>query len=245
MRQPPVGSVSMRKTNRIVVAVFLVNAAAGWARAQTPTSPRDPGTPLPSSSLESLWRDIDCECECECCERIKQLIKNRLKDPRARAQLSGQGSDDFVPRRQRDAARRKARIQHPEGTETMFDRPWPRSGDRWIDAARDHRYREAIRRRRSEARAPELSDEQRDRIDRLRHRRSLERIDLRAALDKQRLELERVLRKGEISEEDLRECIDAIARIHAELEYNRIMTRIETRRVLTGTEREKAKSRGR
>lgn len=224
-------------------AVLLVSAAVTAPAQPQATPPKDPGTPLPSFTLESLWQEIDCECACDCCERIKQLIRKRLKDPRGRPQpapSSSEGASKAKPKRQRDMERRRARIRHPEGTGDMWDRPWPSSGDRWLDAARHQRYRESRRHARAERHAlrsrRELTDGQREAIAALRHRSELERIDLEAALEKEKLELQRVLRRGDPDRETLRRQVDAVAQRRADLEFHRLMTRIETRRIVDDRE---------
>jgi Spy/CpxP family protein refolding chaperone len=186
----------------ILVAVALTAVAAATARAQPqPTPPKDPGTPLPAYSLESLWQEIDCECDCVCCSRIKALIKKRLKDPRGRPQLAPDepGGERKVERRGR--------------------------GGSWRDL--------------------DLSDEQRERIAEVRHRRQLERVDLRAALQKEEMKLHHLLRGDEVTEREVRRHTDAMAKIRADIEFNRVMTRLESRGVLTEKQRETLLSRER
>lgn len=97
----------------VLAAVVALAALAAPSLAQAPqvTPPRDPTVSPPSFSLQSLWNEIDCECDCPCCERIKQLIKQRLKDPDARPMPSREGRwygrDRRRPREPMDEAARE------------------------------------------------------------------------------------------------------------------------------------------
>jgi Spy/CpxP family protein refolding chaperone len=231
------------KTIVPVAAALAILLAATIAPAQPQgVAPKDPQVQPPvADDLESLWRQIDCECDCECCEHIKALIKQRIKDPHRRPQLgererSERTERDWKPRRQRDLERRERRIRHPRGTKGMWDRPWPRSGDRWFDAARHHRYLKA-RKANKARRHLDLTDDQREQMREIRYQWKMKRIDLEAKLDKAELEFKHLMRAGDMGEKEIRARVDAMASMRADLEFNRIMSRMESRNVLTEEQR--------
>jgi Spy/CpxP family protein refolding chaperone len=87
----------------------------------------------------------------------------------------------------------------------------------------------------------DLTDEQRDSIEELRHERRLESIDLGAELKKRRLALRRLERGDDVSMKALREAVDAVARARADVEFHRLKTMMDTRSLLTDEQRSRLK----
>lgn len=82
-----------------------------------------------------------------------------------------------------------------------------------------------------------LTDEQRDQIQALRYQQQQDMIDLRAKLQKARLELRHAMRDGKVSEEDMDHMIDAIAQQRAEIAKRRLQTHMKMRALLTDEQR--------
>jgi Spy/CpxP family protein refolding chaperone len=223
----------------VTAAAVAVMLPAGGVSAQAPqvTPPADPKAELPQSELDELIGLLDCDCECECCERIKKRIKKRLKDRNARPMLAPEKSK--APRRgPRAKLRPKKRGTRRHHAQSKYERPRPRTGDRWLDAARTHKLRKA---RRNAARRLNLTTEQRDAIRELRHQEQLETIDLKAGLEKRRLDLKHLMRNADASESDVRALVDSIARIRADIRFLELKTRLRTRALLSDEQRTKLK----
>jgi Spy/CpxP family protein refolding chaperone len=220
----------MRKTALMVsCALVLAVACVTASNAQEATAPADPTVKPPAGNLIALWNEINCDCECECCTRIKRLIKSRLKDPNGRPMMrpeAPRGSREGVHKshRQRVHGFRKAKAH--KAREMRERRSW---------------HHRRFERKRYDWKRLDLTDEQRDSIEELRHERRLESIDLGAELKKRRLELRRLKRDHEVSIMALREAVDAVARARADVEFHRLKTMMDTRSLLTDEQRRKLK----
>lgn len=83
----------------------------------------------------------------------------------------------------------------------------------------------------------DLTDEQRTQMRDIRYQWKMKRIDLEAKLDKAELEFKHLMRAGDMDEKEIRARVNAIASMRADLEFNRIMSRLESRQVLTDEQR--------
>jgi len=200
----------------IVTAVALVTTmtAPPAARSQSPqvTPPQDKDTLLPQFDF---YDDL--------CDQCRAKLKKRMKDPNARPMFG---------------ARQQRHMQ-------WSDRTTGRHLKRRTHHNKIHRRAEMRRSARREASREMndlgLSDAQREQLRDMRHAQQKVMIDLQAALKKEKLELRHKLESGDVSDAELREHIDRVSKKRADVEFEKLKSRLDRKKVLTDEQRAKTR----